>query len=210
MQLYSHIPSHTHAYSLTLIPHSLSHTNAPIHSLLLPYSSAPSLTFTHSLTLPPTHTHTHSPSHTHTLTLPHPPPPPPPPHTHSLSLPHSLTHTHSLSLPHSLTLPPYPSPYPTDVKVWDVLTELVEVCTAPCPTNPFDVDLDYFHSLPLPERALASAAVISFLQKIVSSGPHPYDRRGKHPFVLCVRRTTCVYRSARNFCEDKIYGIFVI
>ena len=196
-------------HSLSFPTPSLTQMHLFTHSCSLIPPLPLSHSHTHSLSLPHTHTLTLPPTHTHSLSLT-PPPPPPPPHTHSLSLPHSLTHTHSLSLPHSLTLPPYPSPYPTDVKVWDVLTELVEVCTAPCPTNPFDVDLDYFHSLPLPERALASAAVISFLQKIVSSGPHPYDRRGKHPFVLCVRRTTCVYRSARNFCEDKIYGIFVI
>ncbi|CAI8051196.1 hypothetical protein GBAR_LOCUS28040 [Geodia barretti] len=64
-----------------------------------------------------------------------------------------------------------------EVKVWDVLTELVEVCAAPCPPNPFAVDLDYFQSLPLQERALASAAMISFLQRVIASGHHSYNRR---------------------------------
>lgn len=72
----------------------------------------------------------------------------------------------------------YPSLPSSDIKVWDVLTELVEICTAPCPPNPFAVDLDYFKSLQLPERALASAAMIAFLQKLIASGPHHYDRRG--------------------------------
>lgn len=73
----------------------------------------------------------------------------------------------------------FPSLPSSDVKVWDVLTELVEICTAPCPPNPFAVDLDYFKSLQLPERALASAAMIAFLQKLIASGPHHYDRRSK-------------------------------
>ena len=73
----------------------------------------------------------------------------------------------------------FPSPPSSDVKVWDVLTELVEICTAPCPPNPFAVDLDYFKSLQLPERALASAAMIAFLQKLIASGPHHYNRRSK-------------------------------
>ena len=74
---------------------------------------------------------------------------------------------------HTLSLPP------SEVKAWDVLTELVEVCAAPCPPNPFAVDMDYFRSLPLQETALASAAMISFLQRVIASGHHSYNRRSK-------------------------------
>jgi len=63
--------------------------------------------------------------------------------------------------------------------VWDVLSELVQVCATPCPPNPFTVDMDYFESLRFPERALASAAMTAFLQRLLASGPHPYDRRGR-------------------------------
>ena len=31
-----------------------------------------------------------------------------------------------------------------DVKLWDIVAELVEVCTVPSPVNPFSVDFDYF------------------------------------------------------------------
>jgi len=66
------------------------------------------------------------------------------------------------------------------VKVWDVLAELIETCTSPSPPNPFAVDFDYFQALHLPERALASGAMASFLQQVVASGPHPYDRKSNH------------------------------
>lgn len=66
-----------------------------------------------------------------------------------------------------------------DVQVWDVVAELVKICTAPSPPNPFAVDLDYFTSLPASERVLASAAMVNLLQQILSTGSHSYDRRGK-------------------------------
>ncbi len=69
--------------------------------------------------------------------------------------------------------------FAVDIQVWDVVAELVKICTAPCPPNPFAVDLDYFASLPASERVLASAAMVSLLQLILSTGPHSYDRRGK-------------------------------
>lgn len=75
------------------------------------------------------------------------------------------------------------------MKVWDVLTELVEVCAAPCPPNPFAVDQHYFQSLQLPERALASAAMISFLQRVIASGHHHYNRRSKFYHLLYYRLT---------------------
>lgn len=31
-----------------------------------------------------------------------------------------------------------------DVKVWDMIAELVDVCTIPAPKNPFAIDLAYF------------------------------------------------------------------
>ena len=65
------------------------------------------------------------------------------------------------------------------VAVWDIIAELVQVCTTPCPPNPFAVDFDYFDALPLAQRALSSAAMVSFLQQVTGSGPHRYDRRGR-------------------------------
>ena len=64
--------------------------------------------------------------------------------------------------------------------------ELVHICTSPSPPNPFAVDFDYFEALHLPERALASGAMVAFLQKVLESGPHPYDRRGMYYHVIRV------------------------
>lgn len=66
----------------------------------------------------------------------------------------------------------------TDIKVWDIIAELVHICTCPSPPNPFAVDLDYFEALPVRERLLATAAMISLLRLILDSGIHRYDRRG--------------------------------
>ena len=70
------------------------------------------------------------------------------------------------------------TPTHLDTKVWDVIAELVHICTSPSPKNPFAVDLDYFEALPVTERVLASAAMISLLRSILASGTHRYDRRG--------------------------------
>ena len=68
----------------------------------------------------------------------------------------------------------------SDAKVWDVVAELVHICTSPSPPNPFAVDIDYFEALPVRERALATAAMVSLLRSILASGTHSYDRRGKY------------------------------
>lgn len=73
-----------------------------------------------------------------------------------------------------------------DVKVWDVLAELIQICTSPSPPNPFAVDFDYFDALHLPERALASGAMAAFLQRIVASAPHSYNKKGKIAHLMCV------------------------
>ena len=62
--------------------------------------------------------------------------------------------------------------------MWDVIAELVAICTCPSPPNPFAVDLDYFEALPSTERVLATAAMLSLLRSILASGTHRYDRRG--------------------------------
>ena len=54
-----------------------------------------------------------------------------------------------------------------DVQPWDVLLELVRLCTYPVPRNPFEVDFDYFEQLPLQERVLATGAMVNLLQKII-------------------------------------------
>jgi hypothetical protein len=57
----------------------------------------------------------------------------------------------------------------SDVKVWDIIAELVKLCTYPPPNNPFAVDFEYFDNLPIEERLLATAAMVNFLQKMILS-----------------------------------------
>ncbi|XP_078389903.1 uncharacterized protein LOC144671759 [Cetorhinus maximus] len=57
-----------------------------------------------------------------------------------------------------------------DRLIWEIVAELVELCTWPPPSNPFTLDIRYFESLPLIERFLASGAMANFLQRIVIYG----------------------------------------
>ncbi|XP_071493944.1 uncharacterized protein [Diadema antillarum] len=57
-----------------------------------------------------------------------------------------------------------------DVKVWQILAELVKLCTRPAPKNPFEVDMDYFEALERGERVIALGAMAYFLQCVVSQG----------------------------------------
>ncbi|XP_060729453.1 uncharacterized protein si:dkey-19b23.7 [Tachysurus vachellii] len=57
-------------------------------------------------------------------------------------------------------------------RVWDVVNELVGLCTMPPPDNPFSLDMCYLQTLPLPERFLATGALLNFLEMIVVQGSH--------------------------------------
>ncbi|WAR27876.1 hypothetical protein MAR_013580, partial [Mya arenaria] len=46
-----------------------------------------------------------------------------------------------------------------EVFVWDIIAELVKLCTYPAPRNPFEIDFNYFNLLPLQEKVLASASM---------------------------------------------------
>ncbi|XP_067879710.1 uncharacterized protein si:dkey-19b23.7 [Heterodontus francisci] len=56
------------------------------------------------------------------------------------------------------------------ILIWEIVAELVQLCTWPPPSNPFTLDIRYFESLPLIERFLASGAMANFLQRIVIYG----------------------------------------
>lgn len=67
-----------------------------------------------------------------------------------------------------ILLCPYHS---TDIRVWEILAELVKLNTRPSPSNPFAVDLQYFDSLDIGERVIALGAMSHLLQQIFSHGP---------------------------------------
>ncbi|KAL4631470.1 hypothetical protein GN956_G15062 [Arapaima gigas] len=52
-------------------------------------------------------------------------------------------------------------------RVWDMVSEVVGLCTLPPPANPFSLDMDYFQTLTLSERFLASGALINFLEMLL-------------------------------------------
>ncbi|XP_031440928.1 uncharacterized protein si:dkey-19b23.7 [Clupea harengus] len=57
-----------------------------------------------------------------------------------------------------------------DVRVWDVVSELVGLCTMPPPDNPFSLDTRYLQSVPLPDRFLITGALLNFLEGLVVQG----------------------------------------
>ncbi|RVE60489.1 hypothetical protein OJAV_G00181370 [Oryzias javanicus] len=56
------------------------------------------------------------------------------------------------------------------IRVWDVVSELVCLCTVPSPSNPFALDMRYVKSLPLPDRFFVTGALMSFLEAYVVYG----------------------------------------
>ncbi|KAI5104254.1 hypothetical protein C0J45_5880 [Silurus meridionalis] len=59
---------------------------------------------------------------------------------------------------------------PQGTRVWDVVHELVGLCTMPPPDNPFSLDICYLKTLSLPERFLTTGALLNFLEIIVVQG----------------------------------------
>uniref|UniRef100_A0A3B3RVV3 Si:dkey-19b23.7 n=1 Tax=Paramormyrops kingsleyae TaxID=1676925 RepID=A0A3B3RVV3_9TELE len=52
-------------------------------------------------------------------------------------------------------------------RVWDIVSELVGLCTVPPPVNPFSLDMCYLQTLSLQERFLVSGAIINFLEMLL-------------------------------------------
>lgn len=71
------------------------------------------------------------------------------------------------------------------IRVWDVVSELVSLCTVPSPSNPFALDTRYIKNLPLPDRFLVTGALLSFLDMYVVYGNRDelhYDKGGVSRF----------------------------
>eukprot|EP00058_Branchiostoma_floridae_P017812 XP_002603301.1 hypothetical protein BRAFLDRAFT_71404 [Branchiostoma floridae] len=62
-----------------------------------------------------------------------------------------------------------------EIHLWDILAELVHLCTVPAPRNPFAVDLVYFQQLPLADQVTSTGAMVWLLQQILKhSGNKEY------------------------------------
>lgn len=60
--------------------------------------------------------------------------------------------------------------FQSGVRVWDVISELVCLCTVPSPSNPFALDMCYIKGLTLPDRFLVTGALLNFLETYVVYG----------------------------------------
>ncbi|KAM4714866.1 uncharacterized protein FYW61_019740 [Anableps anableps] len=56
------------------------------------------------------------------------------------------------------------------IRVWDIVSELVCLCTVPSPSNPFALDMRYIKSLPLQDHFLVTGALLSFLETYLIYG----------------------------------------
>lgn len=75
------------------------------------------------------------------------------------------------------------------IRVWDVVSELVSLCTVPSPSNPFALDLRYIKSLSLPDRFLVTGALLNFLEMYIVYGNRDELHYGKVvEEVKCLRR----------------------
>jgi len=54
-----------------------------------------------------------------------------------------------------------------DIKIWDIISEIVRINVQPQPRNPFAIDHSYFDKLPQEECIIATGAMADFLQKVL-------------------------------------------
>lgn len=83
------------------------------------------------------------------------------------------------------------------VRVWDVVSELVCLCTIPSPSNPFALDTRYIKNLPLPDRFFITGALLNFLETYVVYGNRDeihYDK-GRLGHVAAAFKVTSRRRS---------------
>ncbi|XP_046905182.1 uncharacterized protein si:dkey-19b23.7 [Hypomesus transpacificus] len=57
-----------------------------------------------------------------------------------------------------------------EIRIWDVVSELVCLCTVPSPSNPLALDMRYLKSLPLTEGFLVTGALLNFLEMYAVHG----------------------------------------
>ncbi|KAG0294450.1 hypothetical protein BGZ98_001773, partial [Dissophora globulifera] len=53
-----------------------------------------------------------------------------------------------------------------DIRLWDIMAEIINLTLAPAPANPFRINLAYFETLPLEECVVSTGAMMDFLQRV--------------------------------------------
>lgn len=60
-----------------------------------------------------------------------------------------------------------------DIKVWEIMAEVLALALSPAPENPFAIDHTYYDGLTLEESILTTGAMLEFLRKVFLKNP-PY------------------------------------
>ncbi|KAF9385755.1 hypothetical protein CPC16_007863 [Podila verticillata] len=53
-----------------------------------------------------------------------------------------------------------------DIRLWDIMAEIVTLTLSPSPVNPFRINHAYYDTLPLEECVIATGAMMDFLQRV--------------------------------------------
>ncbi|GJJ73857.1 hypothetical protein EMPS_06215 [Entomortierella parvispora] len=53
-----------------------------------------------------------------------------------------------------------------DIRLWDIMAEIITLTLSPSPINPFRINHAYFDSLPLEECVVATGAMMDFLRRV--------------------------------------------
>ncbi|KAI1319540.1 hypothetical protein EDD11_003810, partial [Mortierella claussenii] len=53
-----------------------------------------------------------------------------------------------------------------DIRLWDIMAEIITLTLSPSPINPFRINHAYFEALPLEECVVATGAMMDFLQRV--------------------------------------------
>ncbi|KAG0205495.1 hypothetical protein BGX28_002931 [Mortierella sp. GBA30] len=53
-----------------------------------------------------------------------------------------------------------------DIRLWDIMAEIITLTLSPSPINPFRINHSYFDTLPLEECVVATGAMLDFLQRV--------------------------------------------
>ncbi|RIB01785.1 hypothetical protein C2G38_951962 [Gigaspora rosea] len=63
-----------------------------------------------------------------------------------------------------------------DVKLWDIIAEVITLSLSPPPENPFEINHSYYDTLPLEECAVSTGAMVDFLQKVYLKDTNHSDK----------------------------------
>jgi hypothetical protein len=66
-----------------------------------------------------------------------------------------------------------------DVRLWDIMAEIITLTLSPSPINPFRINHAYFETLPLEECVVATGAMMDFLQRVYMKDT-PYTDAGEY------------------------------